>query len=360
MKIGILGGGQLGRMLAMAGHALGMRFRFLDVVADACAGQVGELIVGRFDDLEALGRFAAGIDVVTYEFENIDPFAIEWLAGRVPVKPGLASLLSARDRLEERRLFARMGLATPRWFEVASAAQAAEAAASVGGPCLLKARRGGYDGKGQVRLESPRDAAEAWRALGASEAIVDEVVPFQREVSLVGTRSEDGEMAFYPLVENEHEKGILRRTVAPAGRIDEHAAFLARHGAAQLVTSLDHIGTFAIEFFEVDGVLLANEWAPRVHNSAHWTIEGAVTSQFENHVRAVAGLPLGDASARGRAEMLNLIGSLPSEEEVLSIRGAHLHVYGKAAAPGRKVGHLTFVDGREEDVASARARISAR
>ncbi len=330
-------------MLALAGIPLGLRFRFLDPSPEACAGEVGDLIVGDYRDADALARFADGVDLITYEFENVDPFAPEWLAKRLPVHPGVPSLLGSRDRLEERRLFARMGFDTPRFEPVDDDASLARAVEAIGTPAVLKSRLGGYDGKGQALVRGPEGAAAAWKALGRRPAILDEFIPFERELSLVGARSADGSMAFYPLVENHHGEGMLRRTLAPASGVDESVAFHVRHNAAQLATAIGHVGVFAIEFFQAGNRLLANEWAPRVHNSAHWTMDGAVTSQFENHIRAICGWPLGRGEARCPTLMINLIGSIPPTETVLATPGAHLHIYGKEPRPGRKVGHLNII-----------------
>lgn len=341
MKVGILGGGQLGLMLAQAGKPLGMTFRVLDPSPLACARSEAELITGAYDDPAALERFARGLDVVTFEFENVPEAALEWLAPRVPVRPGITSLRTGADRVFEREAMTRAGLAVPRWRGVESEADLAVLAREFVGPVILKTRRGGYDGKGQARAAGAPDLAGAWASLARRACIADEIVPFEREVSLVGTRSAAGEMVFHPFVQNVHRRGILWRTDAPAQTLDEGEAARARHGAAQLMTMLNHIGTMAIEFFVVGGRLLANEIAPRVHNSAHWTIEGARTSQFENHLRAITGLPLTDPGASSEATMLNLVGRLPGPlpHELAGAR----HDYGKDPAPGRKLGHVTFV-----------------
>lgn len=343
VTVGVLGGGQLGRMLALAGLPLGVRFRFLDPSPQACAGQVGELIVGDYRDPDALARFAADLDLVTYEFENVDPFAAEWLSRRVSVHPGLPSLLASRDRVEERRLFERVGFTTPRSAPVDDDASLAHAVEQVGTPAVLKSRLGGYDGKGQALVRVPEDAPGAWAALGRRPAILDAFIAFDREVSLVGVRGRDGTTAFYPIVQNHHGDGMLRRTLAPASGIGEDIADRLRAQAAALASALGHVGVFAIEFFESCGAFYANEWAPRVHNSGHWTMDGAVTSQFENHLRAICGWPLGCCDARGPTLMINLVGSIPPLGPLLATPGARVHLYGKEARPGRKVGHVNIV-----------------
>ncbi|MCC6285896.1 MAG: 5-(carboxyamino)imidazole ribonucleotide synthase [Phycisphaerales bacterium] len=341
MRVGILGGGQLGLMLAQAGRRLGMTFCVLDPSPRACAQAEADLVVGAYDDPAALDALARGSDVVTFEFENVPEGALTWLAARLPVRPGVLSLSTGADRVLERRALARAGLAVPPWLPVETDDDLERARATWRGPMILKTRRGGYDGKGQARAPEAGALRGAWASLGRRACIADALVPFEREISLVGTRSASGEMVFHPFVRNVHRQGILWRTDAPARALDEGEASGARHGAAQLMTMLDHVGTLAIEFFEIDGALLANEIAPRVHNSAHWTIEGARTSQFENHLRALAGLPLGDPGATDEVTMLNLVGRLPSPLPG-GLRAAR-HDYGKEPAPGRKLGHVTFV-----------------
>jgi 5-(carboxyamino)imidazole ribonucleotide synthase len=352
MRVGILGGGQLGRMLALAGFPLGLRFRCFDPTPDACAGQVAELMVGAYDDRAALDRFADGLDVITYEFENVPVEAARYLAERLPVYPPPAALEIAQDRLNEKRFFEGVGVGVPPYRPVSSQAELAQAAAELGLPAVLKTRREGYDGKGQVVLRAPSDVNDAWATLGGSPLLLEGFVPFEREVSALGVRGRDGDVRVYPLVENVHRAGILRRSTAPAD-VPSRVAADAEAVMRAALAALDYVGVLAIEFFVVDGQLLANEMAPRVHNSGHWTIEGAVTSQFENHVRAVAGLPLGDPSALGAGRMLNIIGERPDTAALLAIPGAHLHLYGKDPRPGRKLGHLTLC-GSDTDALHAR------
>lgn len=322
--VGIIGGGQLGRMLALAGIPLGLSFRFLDPAADAPAREVGELLVGAYDDPELLDRLSDGADAVTYEFENV-PVTAARRVGAVPV-PG--ALEATQDRLTEKRLFRRLEIPTARIDDEVETF-----------PALLKTRRLGYDGKGQRLVET--------RPGTVPGHVLEELVPFDRELSLLAVRARDGETRFYPLIENVHQEGILRTSRAPAANAPQAKA---EDYATRLLDALGYVGVLALELFEAGGELLANELAPRVHNSGHWTIEGAETSQFENHLRAILDLPLGSTEVRGEAVMVNLIGAAPAPEEILAIPGAHLHLYGKAPRPGRKLGHVTLLEPTPERV----------
>jgi len=339
--IGILGGGQLARMIALAGAPLGVRFLVVDNVADACAGQVAPQITADWRDFAALQDFAKRIDVATFDFENVPADTAHWLAEHVAVFPNPRALATTQDRLVEKTLFRELGLATPAFAAVDSRADLERALGTIGTPAVLKTRRLGYDGKGQFRIKSPADIDAAWAALGGAALILEAWVPFEREVSLVAVRGRDGAFSTYPLVQNWHEDGILSATLAPAPESDALIEPAARHARA-IAEHLDYVGTFALELFVKDGQLLGNEMAPRVHNSGHWTIEGAPCSQFENHVRAVLGLPLGDTSVLGTAVMLNFIGELPDALPVLAEPRAHWHDYGKSPRAGRKVGHATL------------------
>lgn len=341
--IGILGGGQLGRMLALAGYPLGFHFRFLDPVADdAPVDTLAERVRGDYTDAAALDRFVAGVDVVTYEFENVPVATARQLAARVPVFPPPQALEAAQDRLVEKTFFRDHGIPTPPFIAVDSRADLDAAVAQIGLPAVLKTRRMGYDGKGQALVRVAEDVAPAWDALGGVPLILEGFVTFDREVSILAARSVTGETAYYPLVQNRHREGILRRSVAPAPATTPELQALAQSYAARVLDALDYIGVLAIELFQVGETLIANEMAPRVHNSGHWTIEGAETSQFAQHLRAITGLPLGSTAARGHVAMLNLIGILPDPAAVLAVPGAHLHLYDKAPRPGRKVGHITL------------------
>ena len=341
MRIGVLGGGQLGRMLALAGYPLGLEFRFFDPAPDACAGQLAELVSAGYDDEGALRRFAQGLDVITYEFENVPVEAANFLAEAVPVYPPPVALEAAQDRLVEKRFFRTVNILTPEFLAVDSREDLDRAVARIGLPAVLKTRREGYDGKGQAVIREAGDIDAAWERLGGRPLILEEMITFDRELSIVAARDQSGEFRYYPLVENTHRDGILSRTVAPAPNVSERLQRVADGYAHRILHALEYVGVLAIELFEVGGRLMANEMAPRVHNSGHWTIEGAETSQFENHVRAVAGLPLGVTTPRGQAVMLNLIGAAPEPADILKIEGSHLHLYGKEPRPGRKIGHVT-------------------
>jgi 5-(carboxyamino)imidazole ribonucleotide synthase len=341
MKIGVLGGGQLGRMLALAGYRLGFQFRFLDPAPDATAGQLAELVTGRYDDPEALERFAEGLDLVTWEFENVPVATARYLAERVPVYPPPQALETAQDRLLEKTFFRDLGIPTPTFAPIDSLDGLQAAAGEIGLPAVLKTRREGYDGKGQRVLRHQADLQPAWDELGERPLILEAFVPFERELSIIAARDRQGRVVAYPLVENVHQDGILRRSVAPA-ETDRELALAARDAIHQTLQALEYVGVLAIEFFEHAGSLYANEMAPRVHNSGHWTVEGSETSQFEQHLRAVAGLPLGTTAVSGFVGMLNLIGERPDFAALLRLPGLRLHWYGKEPRPGRKVGHVTI------------------
>jgi 5-(carboxyamino)imidazole ribonucleotide synthase len=369
VTIGILGGGQLGYMLALAGYPLGLHFRFLDPSPEAPVGRIATRITAQYDDHSALKKFAAGLELVTYEFENVPVEAARFLAERVPVLPPPAALEAAQDRLNEKRLFQKLGIGTTEFAAVADQDALDGAVKQIGLPAILKTCRMGYDGKGQWILRGAEDVAKAKSELPAATAaagkrsgaepsqqtapfLLERLVPFTRELSVLAVRGRDGETAAYPLVENHHRDGILRLSLAPAPQLDRAVQHAAEDAARRVLDALQYVGVLAIEFFELEGRLLANEMAPRVHNSGHWTIEGAVTSQFENHLRAVVGLPLGSTSAIGCSAMLNLIGDVPDSAEVLAVRDAHLHLYGKSARAGRKLGHVTLRASSPEQLAS--------
>jgi 5-(carboxyamino)imidazole ribonucleotide synthase len=341
MKIGIIGAGQLGQMLALSGYPFGLQFRFLDSSDAAPGAQVAPIVVGAFDDLEALRKLAGAVDLVTYEFENVPVTALHEMAATRPCFPPVEALRVSQDRVLEKEMFGRLGIPTPPYRAVDSLAELEAAVSALGLPCVLKTRRLGYDGRGQRVLRRRADVGPAWAALGSVPLILEGFVRFDREVSIIGARSTRGETRAYPLATNTHREGILRVTAAPA-----RAARLQRTAETHLRRVLDHFGyagVLTIEFFVEGGRLVANEMAPRVHNSGHWTIEGAVTSQFENHLRAILGLPLGDTSAVGHSAMVNYIGSMPDRDRILLLPGAHHHDYGKAPRAGRKLGHCTVV-----------------
>ncbi len=344
MTVGIVGAGQLGRMLALAGYPLGLDFLCLDPASDAPAGQVAPLLHGKFTDRTLLKRLALRCEVLTFDWENVPGASLEAVtrAHGARICPPVAALAAAQDRVAEKRLFEKLKIPTTRWRAVSSKAQLTRAIGAIGLPGVLKTRRLGYDGKGQAVVRTAADAARAWQQLGGAPLIYEELVPFDCEVSIIGARSVSGEMAIYPLCGNVHAQGILRVTRAPYG-----PAPWQRQAAGYLRRVLRHFrytGILTIEFFVQRGRLIANEMAPRVHNSGHWTIEGAVTSQFENHLRAILDLPLGSTRAVGHSGMVNLIGSIPERAKLLKLKGLHLHDYGKKPRPGRKVGHCTLVE----------------
>jgi 5-(carboxyamino)imidazole ribonucleotide synthase len=373
VTIGILGGGQLGYMLALAGYPLGLHFRFFDPSPEAPVGRIASRVTAEFSDEAALEKFANGLELVTYEFENVPAAAVRFLAERVSVFPPPAALEAAQDRLREKHLFLKLGIPTTEFAPVADRQALDTAVKKVGLPAMLKTCRMGYDGKGQWLLRTAEDVARAENELPPASSgavaypdsdasreaafILERFVPFTRELSVLAVRARTGETAVYPLVENHHRGGILRLSLAPAPRLDPAIQRAAEEAARSVFDELQYVGVLAIEFFEHDGRLLANEMAPRVHNSGHWTIEGALTSQFENHLRAVMGLPLGSKHAIGSSAMLNLIGELPDSADVLAIRDAHLHLYGKSPRAGRKLGHITLRAASAEQLGSRLAEL---
>jgi len=342
VTIGILGGGQLGYMLALAGYPLGLHFRFLDPSPQAPVGRIAHRVTAEYSDHDALEKFAHGLELVTYEFENVPVEAVRFLARHAPVYPPPEALEAAQDRLNEKNLFRKLGIATTAIAEVNAAKEIDAAVKKIGLPAVLKTRRMGYDGKGQWILRTPEDVQFVKKEFPDTPLLLESFVAFQREVSILAVRSRSGETAFYPLVENHHRGGILRLSIAPAPNLNESLQQAAERAAQRVMQELNYVGVLAIEFFECNGELVANEMAPRVHNSGHWSIEGSATSQFENHLRAVVGLPLGSTATTGVSAMLNLIGEVPDAAEVLTIPDAHLHLYGKSPRPGRKIGHVTL------------------
>jgi len=342
MKIGIVGGGQLGQMLALAGYPLGFEFQFLDRTNDIPAARIAPVLAGDLNDVELLRQLADGNDVVSFDWENVSVRALAAATRGRRVAPPLRALAAAQDRLSEKRAFERLSIPTTRFAAVDSRQQLERSVSRIGLPGVLKTRRLGYDGKGQYVLRSSADLDAAWSSLGGVPLLYEEFVPFDSEVSVIGARGRDGSIVIYPLNRNYHADGILRLTIAPwnVPRLSRAAASFLR----RLLESFRYVGVLTLELFVCRGRLLANEMAPRVHNSGHWTIEGAVTSQFENHLRAITGLPLGSAAARGHAAMINLIGRLPAPRRLLAEPGLYWHDYGKQPRPGRKLGHCTIID----------------
>lgn len=340
--VGIVGAGQLGRMLALAGHPLGIDCVLLDAGPDAPGARVARLIPAALDDVAAIETLARQVDVVTVEIENVPAAALEAAARHAPVYPPASAIEAAQDRLVEKRLFRSLGIPTAAFVPIERGEDLDRAAGELGVPLVLKARRLGYDGRGQRIVRRAEDLAAAWAALGRPPAIAEAWIDFERELSLVAVRGAGDERAYYPLTENVHRDGILRTSIAPF----ENAALqrTAESWLDALFDRLDYRGVLTVELFHAENGLLANEMAPRVHNSGHWTIEGAVTSQFENHLRAVLGWPLGDTAPTGHAAMVNLLGRLPPIERLLALPGSRVHIYGKAPRPGRKIGHCTLVD----------------
>ena len=339
--LGVLGGGQLAQMMARAAKPLGISCIAIDPNPDACAASDAELWVSAYDNRETLLKLAERADVVTFEFENVPTSSLELLEGRVRIDPNAEALRVSSDRIAEKRYFESTGVPIGPYREVSNAAELDVAVRELGLPAVVKSCSGGYDGKGQRVLRTNVDATEARAWIGETRCIYESFVAFDRELSIIACRSREGEFVAFPLAENTHEQGMLVRSVAPANVTDETET-QARRAARKIAERLDYVGVFAIEFFDVGGRLLANEMAPRVHNTGHWTIEGARTSQFENHVRAVMGLPLGSAEATGHSVMLNIIGKRPAPDALAGVTGAHIHDYAKAERKGRKIGHITL------------------
>ncbi|HXZ60409.1 MAG TPA: 5-(carboxyamino)imidazole ribonucleotide synthase [Steroidobacteraceae bacterium] len=345
MTVGIVGAGQLGRMLALAGYPLGLDFLCLDPARDAPAGQVAPLLTGAFTDFRLLRQLARRCEVVTFDWENVPVTSLHAMqrgARAVRIAPPPAALACGQDRVSEKRLFAQLEIPTTRWRAVDSRGDLAAAIGAVGLPGVLKTRRLGYDGKGQALVRTHADAERAWARLGAAPLLYEEWVPFDCEVSAIGARGAHDEVVIYPLCGNVHGAGILRLTCAPYGPVRWQQ--LAARYLKRVLAHFRYRGILTLEFFVRSGRLIANEMAPRVHNSGHWTIEGAATSQFENHLRAILGLPLGSTRALGHSVMINLIGRIPPRARLLALEGVHLHDYGKQPRPGRKVGHCTVVE----------------
>ncbi len=354
MTVGIVGAGQLGRMLALAGYPLGLDFLFLDKDGDTPGAQVAPTLTGSFTDARLIGELARRCEVVSFDWENVSVDALQPFDDGTRFAPPLAALAVSQDRLLEKQLFTQLKIPTTRFVPVDSAAALAAAVGRIGLPGMLKTRRMGYDGKGQAVVRTAADIAHAWNAIGNVPAIYEERVPFDYEVSVIGVRSRSGEVVVYPLNRNEHADGILRVTRSPLvhPRLGRQAGIFLR----RVLKHFSYVGVLTIEFFVRRGRLIANEIARACTIRGTGTIEGAVTSQFENHLRAILGLPLGDPSARGHCAMLNLIGTMPDRQALLGQRGVFLHDYGKSPRPGRKLGHLTVVT---SNPAQREARVKA-
>jgi 5-(carboxyamino)imidazole ribonucleotide synthase len=346
--VGILGGGQLGRMLAIAAARLGMKCHIYEPARNPPAGDVAAAVTtAAYDDAAALARFARAVDVVTFEFENIPAAAAATLAAHAPVRPNPRALEIAQDRVAEKSFLAGLGVAVAPWRAVGDRKDLKAALAEIGTPAILKTRRLGYDGKGQARLRDACRADAAWEEIGGAPALLERFVPFQREISVIGARGLGGEVVCFDPGENVHRDGILHTTTVPA-RINPVARMDAVLIAGKILNALNYVGVMGVEIFQAqDGGLLVNEIAPRVHNSGHWTIEACVIDQFQQHVRAVAGWPLGDGARHSDAVMTNLIGDEAADWLRLAEAGGGLHLYGKAEIrAGRKMGHVTRIGPR--------------
>lgn len=336
-------------MLALAGHALGVRCRVWDPAPDSCARPVAEHLSSPYEAMDVLEHFSSDSEVVTYEFENVPIALVEELERRgVPVFPPSVALRVASDRLQEKLFVASLGGGVPRFQPVQDRQSLEQAIENVGFPAVLKARRWGYDGKGQARVASANEARRAWELMGRVPCLLEAWVPFKRELSQLAVRGQTGEIAFYPLVETRQRSGILFQALAPAAEATGELIQAAQSLAQKVAEALNYVGVFAIELFETQEGILFNELAPRVHNSGHWTIEGSVTSQFENHLRAILGWPLGSTALRAPSALRNFVGEIPHVEKVLELQDAHIHLYGKAPRPGRKLGHITLLASEEK------------
>lgn len=356
MRIGILGAGQLGRMLALDGYPLGQRFTLYDPSGNPSAG-VGDVIPDQ--EGQRLKEFLAAVDCVTYEFEHLPYAMVEKIGRHRPVYPPAGALRVCQNRALEKETFHSLGIPTAQFKIVNSAAELQNATAILGCPVVAKSVTEGYDGKGQAVLRRPEDAHKAWAQIGHSQLVVESFVTFRRELSIIAVRGIDGETVCYPMAENMHADGILRFSVAPAPHVDSATQQRAEEMIQLLLKELDYVGTLALELFDTDKGLLANEMAPRVHNSGHWTQDGAVTSQFENHVRAIAGLPLGDTQHRCPTCMVNIIGELGDLQALLKLPYVRLHMYDKEPRPGRKLGHINICADSYEELGWRAANVAS-
>ncbi|HEX5278202.1 MAG TPA: 5-(carboxyamino)imidazole ribonucleotide synthase [Fluviicoccus sp.] len=342
MRVGVFGGGQLGRMMALAGYPFNLRFSFYDAVHDCPSAPLGDVYGDASGSPESLQAFLASADVFTYEFENISTAWVESIARHKPVFPGVRSLAVSQNRLNEKELFDRLGIPAAPWQRVDSEAELQKAVEKLGMPLVIKTVTGGYDGKGQFVIRSAEDVGRAWSDLGkAAPLLAEAFISFGRELSMVAVRGQDGEIRCYPPAWNVHHQGILSHSVVPAPDMPEALGHQADAYIRAIMNDLQHVGVMTLEMFDTGNGLVANETAPRVHNSGHWSIEGAICSQFENHMRAVAGLPLGATDPIRPSAMINIIGAHPETAAILAIPETHLHLYGKSERPGRKLGHIT-------------------
>ncbi|WP_320822085.1 5-(carboxyamino)imidazole ribonucleotide synthase [Reinekea sp.] len=357
MKLGIIGAGQLGQMMALAARPLGIDTAFLDPSVEACGGRVGKLFCADYSDPTGLAELADFAEVISFEFENVPPATVALLARSRPVYPPAEALATARDRWAEKTLFQSLGIATAPVAEVNDQQGLVEAVARVGLPAVLKTRTLGYDGKGQKVLRLAEDVAGTFAELGAVPLILEGFIDFEFELSCIGVRDPQGLCVFYPLIRNDHRQGILHRSQP----LDEpHLQALAERAVESVMQTLNYVGVLAFEFFVRDGQLIGNEIAPRVHNSGHWTIEGSRCSQFENHVRAVMNLPLGNTETLGPVAMYNVIGKRPEVHNLLAIPGLHWHDYGKSERRGRKIAHITLTASSDAELVERCAAVEAQ
>lgn len=348
-NIGILGAGQLGRMLAQAGYSLGQKFGFYANNPQEPSVNLGQAFYS--SDSNSIKEFAKFSQVITYESENTDVEQVKELNKTAPVYPGEKSLYLSQNRGREKSLFAKLDIACAPNQLVNSLEELEAAIETIQTPAVLKTTTEGYDGKGQFVLTSPNQAAEAWEAIGKREAILEGFIKFNRELSIIAVRNPQGEKVFYPLVENSHRDGILRVTQAPAQNLKSEIQQEAESYMNKLLDELEHVGVLTLELFETETGLIANEVAPRVHNSGHWTMEGAQTSQFENHIRAICGLPLGaTAPKQSFAAMVNIIGDHGDLNKILEMPNTHLHIYDKGERPARKLGHINTLANSQEEL----------
>jgi len=355
--VGILGGGQLGRMLGLAGIPLGFDFLFLDPAADACARATGDLLRAPFDDVDAVRKLARGVDLATFDFENVPAPSARALEDICPLYPGSNALAASQDRLVEKELLVQLGASVPPYHAVSRRTDLLEGLDAIGYPAVLKTRRFGYDGKGQAVLRDPEDLERAWQTLGDSRLILEAFVPFEAECSLIGVRARNGAARFWPLTRNVHHGGIL--ALSRPGTLGAGLQLVAEDIMNRLMEHLDYTGVLTMEFFVREGGLLFNEFAPRVHNSGHWTIDGSTCSQFENHLRAISGLPLGETGMISPSLMFNWIGKMPPLDRALGIPGLHWHDYGKQPRPDRKIGHATLTAATAAELGERAQRLAA-
>jgi 5-(carboxyamino)imidazole ribonucleotide synthase len=359
LRIGVLGGGQLGRMMALAGYPLDVAFSFYDNNPDCPSAPFGPRFGDADYSLASLDAFIDSADVFTYEFENIPVAWVERIAAKKPVFPGVKSLSVSQNRLNEKKLFASLNIPSARFADIRSEADLRNAASTLGLPLVIKTVTMGYDGKGQFLLKTEEQIAQAWAELGPQAPLIaEEFIHFKRELSIIAVRGRDGSTVFYPITENVHHRGILSHSIAPSPFVDSDTQLTAERYISAILHELNHVGAVTLEMFETHNGLVANETAPRVHNSGHWTIEGTRCSQFENHVRAVAGLPLGVTTCDRPTAMINIIGQHPRTDAILQIKDTHLHLYGKSEREGRKLGHITLTANNHRELTSSMAQIA--